>query len=440
MVAIVKNFKVFVLFLFIVFFIVACGGGGDSSKTLFDVNKPPQVTSKYFEIRESLTNVGQITSSDDENDSISYKLIGGDDKNRFEVTNSGVITLNFTTDYHNPSDTNLDNNYSITVEANDGLNKSTQSIIIAILENPLPKVDTKSFSIFETFREVGAIVVSDEENESVTIAIDGNGSDDSSRFVLNENNLSFNFTTEYDDNGSVSGDNNYTFRLKLDDGVNVVYEEINVSVTQVNHHGIIYDVIESNQGTNKWWLDRNLGASRACTSMTDNQCYGYYFQWGRVHDGHQESDSNRTSTTASTTSSTIEVAHGDFINNNVSPFDWTSDNNYTARINNWADTSGNSLCPKGFRVPTQVELNAELSSVSAPSVFSKMFSNFLKIPAAGYRRNAQDGSNNFEEVSLRGAIWFNTNGAYLSFSDSFINKNQTTIKLASGHSVRCIKD
>ena len=34
--------------------------------------------------------------------------------------------------------------------------------------------------------------------------------------------------------------------------------------------------------TGKKWLDRNLGATQACTSSTDKACYGDYYQWGEI--------------------------------------------------------------------------------------------------------------------------------------------------------------
>jgi hypothetical protein len=446
MVVVVIKIRLYFLFSFVIFFFTSCGG---DSSTLFDVNNPPKITSVDFEIRESLKDIGQITSSDDESDAITYKLVGGDDKDKFDVSTDGYITFNFITDYHAPDDTNKDNNYNINVEANDGLNKSYQDITIKVLENPLPKVTTTSFSIFETFTQIGTLIVTDEENESVTVSIAGDGSDDSSRFVLNENNISFHatFITDFHIPDDVNGDNNYTLQLKLDDGVNIVYQDINVSVTEVTHHGVVYDVIESTEGTDRWWLDRNLGASKSCDSYNDEDCYGYYFQWGRGHDGHQESNSSRTFIQANN----IDVNHSSFIDRSDVIRDWTNadDVNKTQRTNNWAKTDGTSICPKGFRVPAKSELQAELPDdvIAVNNVKELLFNNFLKVPSAGYRLANEGGnSNDPEDKNLRGALWYNDYSAFYRFDGKTPNQNsineeyKAVLYLASGHSVRCIKD
>lgn len=55
-----------------------------------------------------------------------------------------------------------------------------------------------------------------------------------------------------------------------------------------------------NPATGQTWMDRNLGASRAATSMNDEQAYGDLYQWGRAADGHQKRNSGTTSTLSST--------------------------------------------------------------------------------------------------------------------------------------------
>jgi uncharacterized protein (TIGR02145 family) len=437
MVVMVIKIRLYFLFSFVIFFFTSCGG---DSSTLFDVNNPPKITSVDFEIRESLKDIGQITSSDDESDAITYKLVGGDDKDKFDVTTNGYITFNFTTDYHAPDDTNKDNNYNINVEANDGLNKSYQDITIKVLENPLPKVTTTSFSIFETFTQIGTLIVTDEENESVTVSIAGDGSDDSSRFVLNENNISFHatFITDFHAPSDVNGDNNYTLRLKLDDGVNIVYQDINVSVTEVTHHGVVYDVLLSDQDTQKRWLDRNLGASRACNSFDDAQCYGYYFQWGRGHDGHQESNSTREVRNNINLLS-IDENSSNFVDNNQNPKDWT-DANTTIRRTSWLKTDGSSICPKGFRIASKSEFENELSGASNNS---DLFNSFLKIPTAGYRlAHKTINDNDPESKGTVGYMWFNdeTSQHYLFFRSDLVTYTRTLLEFASGYSVRCIKD
>ncbi|MGE4541908.1 MAG: hypothetical protein AB7D35_11660, partial [Bacteroidales bacterium] len=64
-----------------------------------------------------------------------------------------------------------------------------------------------------------------------------------------------------------------------------------------------------NPATGQTWMDRNLGASRAATSSTDDQAYGDLYQWGRDTDGHEK----RNSGTTSTLSNSDTPGHGNFI-------------------------------------------------------------------------------------------------------------------------------
>jgi uncharacterized protein (TIGR02145 family) len=96
------------------------------------------------------------------------------------------------------------------------------------------------------------------------------------------------------------------------------------------------------------WMDRNLGASQAATSLTDALAYGNLYQWGRGNDGHELRTNASTTSTLSTTDS---PGHGDYILNSG---DWRSPSN----DNLWQGVNGvNNPCPSGFRVPTVVEIS-----------------------------------------------------------------------------------
>ena len=154
------------------------------------------------------------------------------------------------------------------------------------------------------------------------------------------------------------------------------------SSTVITHNNISYGTVVSPH-TGKTWLDRNIGASQTCTSMTDTNCYGDYFQWGREADGHEKN----TSTTTTTQATAITSVGSSFIK--ISP-DWTSaDSDRTQRAANWAATDGSSVCPSGYRVPTIDELSAEtinLTGSDAVSNATDLFNGFLSVPGSGWRR------------------------------------------------------
>jgi uncharacterized protein (TIGR02145 family) len=195
----------------------------------------------------------------------------------------------------------------------------------------------------------------------------------------------------------------------------------------------------TNPATGRIWMDRNLGASQVATNSIDVNSYGDLYQWGRRADGHQ----CRTSPTDVILSGIDQPAHGNFIVNNLSSYDWRSPQN----VNLWQGVNGiNNPCPSGYRIPTETELSAERSSWSNGSGASA-FASPLKWTSAGYRTstggyiynslvNITTGS-----VTLYGRYWSSTisgsgpNSRIIYFASSNYDEKRN-----SGCSVRCIKD
>lgn len=187
----------------------------------------------------------------------------------------------------------------------------------------------------------------------------------------------------------------------------------------------------TNPVTGQTWMDRNLGASRAATSMTDEQAYGDLYQWGRAADGHE----NRNSGTTSVLSSTDQTGHGDFILAPDNPQDWRDPQNDEL----WQGVNGvNNPCPDGYRLPTEAEWNAELESWSSNSA-AGAFASPLKLLIAGSRSYTSGSLNNdpigyYWSSSVDDGIIARTLAFISNFAgiDDYIR--------ASGYSVRCIKD
>ena len=189
---------------------------------------------------------------------------------------------------------------------------------------------------------------------------------------------------------------------------------------------VVVDV--TNPTTGEIWMDRNLGASQVATSSTDANSYGDLYQWGRRSDGHQ----CRTSGTTSTLSSVDQPAHGDFI---IGSSDWRSSQN----TNLWQGVNGvNNPCPIGYRLPTETEITAEMSSWSS-SNSSGAFASPLKLPLAGYR-HLNTGS--IGDVGTNAYYWQSTlsGTSPRRFGFESVNAGLSGSHQALGFSVRCIKD
>ena len=186
-------------------------------------------------------------------------------------------------------------------------------------------------------------------------------------------------------------------------------------------------VVEVISSTGKIWMDRNLGASQVATSSTDANSYGDLYQWGRGSDGHQCTNS----ATNSTSSSSNQPGHGDFI---IGSVDWRNPEN----TNLWQGPNGvNNPCPSLYRLPTDAELDAERASWSSQNAAGALASP-LKLPMAGYRLHS-DGS---LISGGRGGYWSSTVDG--SASRTLVFESSTAIVnsnlRARGHAVRCLKD
>ena len=191
---------------------------------------------------------------------------------------------------------------------------------------------------------------------------------------------------------------------------------------------VTYGTVLSN---GKCWMDRNLGASQVATAYNDSNAYGDLFQWGRLDDQHQ----TRTSGTTTNLSVSDVPGHANFIRGMGSPYDWRSPQN----DNLWQGVSGNNNpCPVGWRLPTDVELDAERASWSSQN-YNGAFASPLKLTAGGVRSyfNAS-----LFGVGSYGIYWSSTvDGAYARYlffgsGDAFVSNYVR----AYGFSVRCLKD
>jgi uncharacterized protein (TIGR02145 family) len=185
-----------------------------------------------------------------------------------------------------------------------------------------------------------------------------------------------------------------------------------------------------NPNTGKIWMDRNLGASQVATSSTDVASYGDLYQWGRGADGHQIRTPLSTPTTGQSSSSSPGA---NFLIGSLNWYNGTNPDNL------WQGVSGvNNPCPIGYRIPTDIEWEAERLSWTANTSVGA-FASPLKLPMAGYR-DYSDGS--LGKVGTDGVYWSSTvssaNARSLNFFSSVAFMN--TDARAFGFSVRCLKD
>ncbi|MEZ5596736.1 MAG: LamG-like jellyroll fold domain-containing protein, partial [Pseudomonadales bacterium] len=131
------------------------GGGtdiplGTVNVDINGVNDAPVITSDgggataALNVAENTTAVTTVTSTDAETDTVTYSIAGGDDAALFSIVGaSGELTFTAAPDFETPLDTDLDNSYEVTVQADDGNGGiTTQALSITVTNaNDAPTFD-----------------------------------------------------------------------------------------------------------------------------------------------------------------------------------------------------------------------------------------------------------------------------------------------------------
>ncbi|MDB4401271.1 DUF5011 domain-containing protein, partial [Akkermansiaceae bacterium] len=367
---------------------------------------------------------------------VSY-AIGGTDAASLTLTGN---TVSLTAD----SDYETKNSYSFTVTASDAAgNTSDPTTVTFSITNvdEIPPVITSGgvgVDLFEnsgTGQSVYTIAASDA-NGVVSYAI---GGADAALLTLDGEVVSLIADPDYETKNSYS----FTVTASDDAGNTSVPTPVTFSITDVDEVAPVITVTSGDStveraigpstvvsGGGRIWMDRNLGASQVATSTTDAAAYGDLFQWGRLADGHEDPNSNTTSTLGSSSN----PGNSSFI---LTSSDWLE----TPDVNLWqgADGGVNNVCPPGFRLPTKAEWEIEIASWNSSDA-AHAFASPLKLTLAPYRSN-YDGSTTGQNNGY-GMYWSSTvNGNYtnrlrITSSSAVVSQSHR----GAGHSVRCIKD
>ena len=143
-----KNYTLVIISLII---IAACGGGGGGSDSpgsgyTTPTNNPPSITNTNMNISvvENQTAAFTVNATDPNGDTLTYSL-SGDDASLLTITNQGVVTFIAAPDFEDPSDSDTNNVYKITVTVTDGSLSANANFEITVTNDTSDDVTTSNY-------------------------------------------------------------------------------------------------------------------------------------------------------------------------------------------------------------------------------------------------------------------------------------------------------
>ena len=131
--------------------ITSCGGGGgggssDSGGGYGNTNSPPNIanTNTNVSVQENQTSAFTVSASDPDGDTLTYS-ISGNDVSQFTISTSGVVEFVNAPDFENPSDTDTNNIYEVTVTVSDGSLTDTANFMVTVTNDTSDDVTTDNY-------------------------------------------------------------------------------------------------------------------------------------------------------------------------------------------------------------------------------------------------------------------------------------------------------
>jgi hypothetical protein len=221
------------------------------SLTVFPVPDAPVITSNSggdtatVSIPENTTAVTTMTATDPDGGSISWMIVGGDDRNRFLI-DATTGALSFipveVPNFENPRDADHNNSYVVQVQAFNGSLTDDQTITVNVTDVPEPPVitsngggDTAIISINENDTSVTVVTATDPAGLPITYSIAGGS--DGDKFVIDPTIgvLSFNpaFGPDFETPSDSDRNNSYIVQVRALDGSLSDDQTITVNVIDI---------------------------------------------------------------------------------------------------------------------------------------------------------------------------------------------------------------
>lgn len=165
--------------------------------------------------------VGTVQATDPEEQSVTYSLINGDPNNAFNLNaNTGELTVN--------DNTQLNESFDLTVEADDGSQTQTTQVIVEWPEDDIPELSNSTFEVdeFATVTNVGTLNFANPDpnaNDNLGFVI---LDDDGANGIFSINDNQGGLTV---DSSAVSPGESFTLTVQVGDGTDTDTGDITVN-------------------------------------------------------------------------------------------------------------------------------------------------------------------------------------------------------------------
>jgi hypothetical protein len=238
---------------------VADGKGGTDTQTLTvnvtNANEPPVITSDgggttaTKGVPENTTTVTTVTSTDPDNDTPTYSIVGGTDGAKFQIDpTTGALSFITAPNFEAPTDADGNNSYVVQVQVADGKGGTdTQTLTVNVTDvnetvpNQPPLIgsdgggDTATKGITENTTTVTTVTSTDPNNDTPSYSIVGGT--DGAKFQIDPTTGALSFITapDFEAPTDADGNNSYVVQVQVADGKGGTdTQTLTVNVTNVD--------------------------------------------------------------------------------------------------------------------------------------------------------------------------------------------------------------
>ena len=215
-----------------------------------NVNEAPTITSAASaSVPENTSGtIYNATTTDPENDTLTYALSGTDQDDFIIDPSSGAISFANKPDHESPTDADTNNVYQVTLEVSDGNgNSASQALTITVTDiNETPTITSAtSASILENnTTTIYTASATDPENDTLTYALSGTDQDD---FIIDPSSGAISFANKPDHESPTDADANniYELTLEVSDSTHTTSQALAITVDDTNDNAPIITAAQS---------------------------------------------------------------------------------------------------------------------------------------------------------------------------------------------------